>query len=159
SPHHHDRSLRAILQTRPPDGPSRMVHTVMKIIPFVAATICFSATIVPVAAQSNYPEKSIRLIYGAPPGSDLVAGIYAEELAKRGGKPVVVDNVTGAGGNIAADRLAKAPSDGYTIGILPSANVIMSPLLYRNLSYDPAKDFVPVTQLFGFPNMLLLNND
>ena len=77
----------------------------MKIIAFVAAAMCFSGTIVPVAAQSNYPNKSIRLIYDSLPGADLVARIYADELAKIGGKPVVVENVTGAGGTIAADRL------------------------------------------------------
>jgi tripartite-type tricarboxylate transporter receptor subunit TctC len=131
----------------------------MKIIAFAAAAICFSATIVPVTAQSNYPDKGIRLIYDSLPGADLVARIYADELAKIGGKPVVVENVTGAGGTIAADRLAKAPSDGYTIGMFAVSSVVIGPLLYPKLSYDPAKDFLPVTQVFGFPNLLLVNND
>jgi tripartite-type tricarboxylate transporter receptor subunit TctC len=146
----------------PTDAAARRAFSrgaIMKIIAFGAAAICFSSTIVPVAAQSNYPNKSIRLIYDSLPGADLIARIYADELAKIGGKPVVVDNVTGAGGRIAADHLAKALPDGYSIGMLPSATVIMSPLLYAKLSYNPAKDFVPVTQVFGFPNLLLVNND
>jgi tripartite-type tricarboxylate transporter receptor subunit TctC len=144
----------------PPDNPKSFGNrTLMKVIAFVAAALCFSATSVPLSAQSNYPNRNIRLIYGFPPGADAIIRVYADELSKIGGKPVVVDNITGAGGNIAADRLAKAPSDGYTIGILPAANVIMSRLLYTKLSYDPAKDLVPVSQVFGYPNLLLVNND
>jgi tripartite-type tricarboxylate transporter receptor subunit TctC len=115
--------------------------------------------IAPVGAQTSYPDKSIRLVYGFPAGADLVARIYADKLAEAFGKPVVVDNVTGAAGNIGADRLAKAPPDGYTIGILGSANVTTNTILYRKLPYDPVKDLVPVTQIFGYPNLLLVNND
>src|SRR5260370_21488536 len=108
------------------------------------------APIAPVGAQPNYPNKSIRLVYGFPAGADLAARIYADKLAEAFGKHVVVDNVTGAAGNLAADRLAKAPPDGYTIGILGSANVTTNTILYKRLPYDPVKDLIPVTQIFGY---------
>jgi tripartite-type tricarboxylate transporter receptor subunit TctC len=117
------------------------------------------AGIVSASAQTSYPEKSIRLLYGFPPGNDLVTRIFADKLAEALGKPVVVDNVTGAAGNIAADRTAKAAPDGYTIGVLTGANITINPTLYKKLPYDRAKDLIPVSLIFGYPNILLINND
>jgi len=131
----------------------------MKPITLAAACTLIASSIVTVSAQSNYPERNIRLIYGFPPGADTVTRIYADKLAETFGKPIVVENVTGAAGNIAADRVAKAPSDGYTIGILTGANVTMNAILYKKLPYDPETDFIPVTQMFGYPNLLLVNNE
>jgi tripartite-type tricarboxylate transporter receptor subunit TctC len=111
------------------------------------------------AAQSNYPEKSIRLIYGFPAGSDTATRIFADKFAEALGKPVIIDNVTGVAGNIAADRTAKAVPDGYTIGMLTGANITINATLYKKLPYDPVKDLVPVSLIFGYPNLLLLNND
>jgi tripartite-type tricarboxylate transporter receptor subunit TctC len=71
----------------------------------------------------------------------------------------VVDNITGAAGNIAADRVAKALPDGYTIGILAAANVVINPFLYKKLPYNPTRELIPVTQLYGYPNLLLINNE
>ena len=86
------------------------------------------------------------------------ARILAERLGEALGKPVVVENVTGAGGNIAADRLAKAAPDGYTIGVLAAANVVVNGSLYKKLAYDPIKDLAPITQVYGYPNVLVVNN-
>jgi tripartite-type tricarboxylate transporter receptor subunit TctC len=124
---------------------------------FIAAFF-FVAT-VPAIAQTNYPERNIRLIFGFPPGSDLMTRILADKLAEAFGKPVVVENVTGAAGNIAADRVAKALPDGYTIGVLANSNVVINVSLYRQLSFDPARELAPITQLFGYPNVLVVNND
>jgi tripartite-type tricarboxylate transporter receptor subunit TctC len=110
-------------------------------------------------AQSNYPEKNIRLIYGFPPGSDIFARLFADKLAEAFGKPVIVDNVIGAAGNIAADRTAKAAPDGYSIGMLHAASIVINVSLYSRLPYDPMKDLVPVTQVFGFPLLLVTAND
>jgi tripartite-type tricarboxylate transporter receptor subunit TctC len=131
----------------------------MRLISFAAVWAIIAASILPVVAQTNYPERNIRLLYGFPPGNDLVARIYAEKLGESLGKPVIIDNLTGAGGNIAADRTAKARPDGYTIGLLPSANIIINTIVYRKLPYDPVNDLTPVTQIFGYPNLLVVNNE
>src|SRR5215813_9203042 len=115
------------------------------------------AAIIAASAQTNYPEKNIRLLYGFPAGNDLVTRIFADKLAEALGKPVVVDNVTGAGGNIAADRTAKAAPDGYTVGVLIAANITINPTLYKKLPYDPVKDLVPVSLIFEYPSVLVIN--
>ena len=111
------------------------------------------------AAQTTYPEKSIRIIVGFPPGgqSDTVARLLGQKLAEAWGKPVVIDNVTGAAGNIAADRVAKAAPDGYTLGLLASPQLVINPSLYK-LAYDSVKDFAPISQVAVSPTMLVVNN-
>jgi tripartite-type tricarboxylate transporter receptor subunit TctC len=88
------------------------------------------------AAQTSYPEKPIRLVVGFPPGSQAD---------------------TGAAGNIAADRVAKAAPDGYTLGLLGEVQIVINPSLYK-LAYDPVRDFAPVSQVTVYPNMLVAHN-
>ena len=126
-------------------------------VAMLAASI--AASTLSAAAQPNYPDRTIRLLYGFPAGNDTVARIYADKLAEALGKPVIVENVTGAAGNIAADRTAKAAPDGYTLGLLTGANITINVTLYRKLPYDPVKDLVPVSLIFGYPNVLLVAND
>ncbi len=111
------------------------------------------------AAQTTYPEKPIRLIVGFPPGSqsDAVARLLGQRLAESLGQPVLVDNAAGAGGNIAADRVAKAAPDGYTLGLLAQPQLAINPSLYK-LAYDPVKDFAPVSQVSAVPTMLVVHN-
>jgi tripartite-type tricarboxylate transporter receptor subunit TctC len=111
------------------------------------------------AAQSSYPEKPIRIIVGLPPGSlpDTIARLLGQELAGALGRPVLIDNVLGAAGNIAADRVAKAAPDGYTLGLLSQTQIVVNPSLYK-LPYDPAKDFAPVSQVTVSSNILVVNN-
>lgn len=110
------------------------------------------------AAQERYPESPIRLVVGFPPGSqpDIVARLLAKQLNETLGQPVVVENIAGAAGNIAAERLAKAAPDGYTVGLLSQTHIVINPHLYR-LGYDPVKDFAPVSQLTVSPNVLVVN--
>jgi tripartite-type tricarboxylate transporter receptor subunit TctC len=112
------------------------------------------------AAQTNYPDKPIHVIVGFPAGSppDTFARLFGQRLTADWGKPVVVENITGAGGSIAAERVAKAAADGYTLGVLTEAQLVVNPGLYT-LAYDPLKDFAPVSQLFASPNILAVNND
>ncbi|MEW6455074.1 MAG: tripartite tricarboxylate transporter substrate-binding protein, partial [Pseudomonadota bacterium] len=93
----------------------------------------------------NYPNRAINYIVPSSPGSspDIVGRIMAEALAKILGQPVVVLNRAGAGGTIAAAVTAKADPDGYTV-LQANANHAFSHTLYKNLSYDLEKDFVPV---------------
>ena len=110
------------------------------------------------SAQTNYPEKPIRMVVGFPPGGtqDTVARLLGQKFAEALGKPVVIENVTGAAGNIAADRLAKATADGYTLGLM-GEGIVINPSLYQ-LAVDPAKDFTPISQVTAQPNMLVVNN-
>jgi len=111
------------------------------------------------AAQTTYPEKPIRMVVGFPPGNqqDTIARLFGQKLADAWGKPVVIDNVAGAGGNIGAERVAKAAPDGYTLGVLGQTQIVIRPSLYK-LAYDPVKDFAPVSQLNVSPTMLVLHN-
>jgi len=111
------------------------------------------------AAQSNYPEKSIRLVVGFPPGSsvDIVARLLGQRLTEALGKPLVVENVAGAAGNIAAERVARAVPDGYTLALAANAQIIINPSLYK-LSFDPVKDFAPVSQVYVSPSILVVHN-
>lgn len=111
-----------------------------------------------VAAQTNYPEKPIRMIVGFPPGSapDTVARLLSEKFAEAWGKAVTTENVPGAAANIAADRIAKAAPDGYTLGLL-GQSIVVNPSLYK-LAYDPVKDFAPVSQVAVSPYILVVHN-
>ena len=111
------------------------------------------------AAQSNYPEKSIRLVVGFPPGSsaDIVARLLGQKLAQALGKPLVVENVAGAAGNIAAERVARAAPDGYTLALAANAQIIINPSLYK-LPFDPVRDFAPISQVYVSPNILVVHN-
>ncbi len=111
------------------------------------------------AAQTTYPEKPIRMVVGFPPGSsvDTFGRLISQKLAEALGKPVVVDNITGAAGNIAADRVAKAAPDGYTLGLLSQAQLAVNPSLYK-VAFDPLKDFAPVSQVAMTTLMLVVHN-
>jgi len=130
----------------------------MKGIAILALAIAVLAWAGGPPALAAYPEKPIHLVVGFPPGSqpDIVARLVARDLAQAMGQAVVVDNVTGAAGNIAADRVAKAAPDGYTIGLLSQTHIVVNPSLYK-LAYDPVKDFAPVTQVAVSPNLLVVS--
>ena len=100
----------------------------------------------------------MRILVGFSPGvaPDVTARLLADRLAEAWGKPVVVENVTGAGGNIAADRVAKAPPNGYTLGMVGNGSLVFSPSMYERLSFDPLKDFAPITQVFVAANLLVV---
>jgi tripartite-type tricarboxylate transporter receptor subunit TctC len=117
------------------------------------------ATTFAALAETEYPERTIRMLFGYAPGVDVVARLLADKLTDVFGKPVIIDNITGAGGAIAADRVAKAVPDGYTIAVLAGGNIVVNASLYRKLPYDPLKDLAPVTQVYAYPNVLSVNND
>ena len=115
----------------------------------------------PALAQGSYPEQTVRILVGFSPGvaPDVTARILAEKLSAAWTRPVVVENITGAGGNIAADRLAKAPPNGYTLGMVGNGSLVFSPAMYEKLSYDPQKDFAPITQVFVAANVLVVPSE
>ena len=109
-------------------------------------------------SQPAYPDKAVKIIVGFTPGvaPDLAARILAEKLSEAWGKPVVVENVTGAGGNIGAERVVRAAPDGYTLGMVGNGSLIFSPSMYERLAFDPVKDFAPISQIFVAANALVV---
>ncbi len=110
------------------------------------------------SAVADWPERPIHILVGFTAGTapDVAARILADKFADAWGKPVVVDNISGAGGNIACDRVAKAPPDGYTLVMCGNGSLVVSPSLYDKLPYDPMKDFAPITQVFVAANLVVV---
>jgi len=112
-------------------------------------------------AQTTYPDQTIRILVGFTPGvaPDITSRVLGEKLTEVWGKPVVVENVTGAGGNLAVERVAKAAPDGYTLVMGGNSALVISPSLLARLPYDPMKDFAYITQVFTVANILVVRND
>ena len=98
------------------------------------------------ASAQAWPAKPIRIVVGFPPGgaADQIARLVAQPLQDTLGQPVVVENKTGAGGNVAGDAVAKSPPDGYTLLMSSGGMVSVNPHIYAKMSFDPAKDLTPV---------------
>ncbi|MFC7538850.1 Bug family tripartite tricarboxylate transporter substrate binding protein [Siccirubricoccus deserti] len=113
----------------------------------------------PAAAQAPWPHRPITILGGFPggAGTDIYARRLAEPLARALGQPVVVDNRSGAGGNIASDAVAKARPDGYLFLIGTAGTHAINATLYRSLPFDPLRDVTHVTLLGDVPNVLLVN--
>ena len=111
------------------------------------------------ALAQSYPTKPIRFVVGFPAGSitDVMARILAEHVKNRLGQPVLVENKAGANGVLGATEVARTQPDGYTVLVSNSSTITVNPLLYRNLQYVPAKDFVPVVLVTAAPFVLVIN--
>ncbi len=107
------------------------------------------------AAAQGFPNRPVKLVVSFPPGAgtDVVARLVAHDLQEMMGQPVVVENRPGAAGNIAAEIVAKAPADGYTL-LVNNSTFAANVALFPNLRFDPVKDFVPVTILGSAPMMI-----
>lgn len=112
-------------------------------------------------AQSVYPGKPIQLIVGYAPGggTDLLARVVASKMAEGLGQPVVIENKVGAQSIIAAQYVARANPDGYTLLLGPSGPVSMNPALYSKLPYAPLRDFAPISLLGSFPLILAVGQN
>jgi tripartite-type tricarboxylate transporter receptor subunit TctC len=110
------------------------------------------------AAAQAYPSKPIRIMVAFPPGgpTDIIARLVSPKMSELLCQPVVVENVTGAGGNIATGRVAKSDPDGYTI-LLHSSGFAVNPALSSNAGYDPQKDFLPIAVVASQPNVIIVN--
>jgi len=113
----------------------------------------------PNAGAQEYPTKPIRLVITYPPGgnTDLVGRALALKLGEFMGQQVVVDNRGGAGGVLGSMITAQSAPDGYTIMLGTSAGMVINPLLSRKLTYDPVKDFAPVSMVVIVPQLLVIN--
>ncbi len=122
-----------------------------------AALACVALVIAPVQAQ-EFPSRSIRVIVPFSPGGavDGPMRLVAQELGKRLGQSVVVENRPGAGATIGTEAVAKAPADGYTLLLASQTNAI-SATLYPNLSFDPIEDFAPITLIGREPGVVVVH--
>jgi tripartite-type tricarboxylate transporter receptor subunit TctC len=120
------------------------------------AALALAAPLLSVA--QDYPNKPIRLVVPFGPGTttDIIARVYAEALAKPLGQSIVVENKSGAGGNIGADLVAKAPADGYTLVLGTVGTHAINPGLYRRMPYDALKDFAPIGFAGYTPTLLVV---
>lgn len=122
--------------------------------------LCFAAVLAPgVLHAQAYPSKPIRLVVGFAPGgsTDVTARLIGQALSERLGQPLIVENRPGAGGNIAAESVARAEPDGYTLFFASSGTVVTNPSLYKNIPFDTLKDFAPISQTAFIPNLLVVN--
>jgi len=112
-------------------------------------------------AQAGFPSRTVTLTVGFAPGggTDTAARIVAKKLTQDLGQAVVVENRAGAGGNIAAQQIATATPDGYTISLSSVGPLSVSPSLYKELPYDPRRDIAPLTMGMVFPNVFVVNVD
>ena len=108
------------------------------------------------ASAADYPQKPIRMVVAYPAGgsTDMIARLYAEKLGQELKQSVVVDNRPGAATNIGADAVAKARPDGYTLGVGFNGPIAFGPFMYKKMSYDPARDLLPVVLTTSQPNVL-----
>ncbi|MBC7728066.1 MAG: tripartite tricarboxylate transporter substrate binding protein [Microbacteriaceae bacterium] len=130
----------------------------MKLLKSLLLATTFAALSATAGAQ-GFPTKPIRLVVTFPAAGapDLLARLFADKA--QFGQPVVIDNVPGAGGNIGADKVAKAPADGYTLVMGTVGTHSINGAVYSKMSYDMVKDFTPVAHVASAPNLLVVTND
>lgn len=128
---------------------------------FLAGVAMACLFALPAGAQDNYPSKPIRMIVSFAVGgpTDIVARVMGARMAEILGQQVIIDNRPGAGGNLGADMVAKAPPDGYTLLMATVSTHAINPLLYKKIPYDPVKDFTPIGQVGVTPSVLAVHKD
>ncbi len=134
-----------------------VVRTALLAASFAAA----SALLAPAVSAQEYPNRPIRLIvpFGPGGGSDYVGRLVAQKLTEQMGQTVVVDNRAGAASLVGTEIVARAAPDGYTLLLGSASALTVSPVLYKNLPYDPVKSFVPVIQMLRGPFILAVRSD
>ncbi len=112
-------------------------------------------------SQPTWPTKPVKIIVPFAPGgtTDLLARAMASELSRAFGQSFIVENKTGAGGNVGADAVAKAPADGYTLLMGTVGTHGINVALYDKMPFDPVKDFAPITLVAGVPNVMVMNTE
>ncbi len=126
--------------------------------PWIAVALLALGLPSPLLAQ-DYPTKTVTIVVPLAPGTgmDIIARLYAEQLAKSLGKPVIVENKPGAGFIVATQQVLAAPADGHTLLIGAPSNASYNPILYKNLTYDPEKDLVPISHYLISPFILVVS--
>ena len=113
------------------------------------------------AFAKDFPSRNITIIVPQPPGggTDIISRVIGQQLSQQLGVPVVIENRAGAGTVVGTEAAAKAEPDGYTLLAGLTANMAVNPSLFKNLGYDPIRDFTPVGMMAEFPFVLVVSND
>jgi len=132
------------------------VKNLRRLVALLAVALPFASE----APAQSYPSRLITFVVPFPAGgsADTLARLIGAQLSERWKQPVVVENKPGAGGNLGTDYVAKAAPDGYTLLMSPSS-IAIAPHLYTKLSFDPVKDFVPVTLVGSIPMVVVVTPD
>ena len=111
------------------------------------------------AFAQTYPSKPIRIIVPFAPGgtSDILARALGPRITEAMGQPVIIENKTGANGNVGADFVAKSPPDGYTMLLSDVGALSINPSVYTNMPFDPVKDFSPIVMVSYSPHVLAVH--
>jgi tripartite-type tricarboxylate transporter receptor subunit TctC len=130
-----------------------------KIVAAVAAALCLSCLALTPSLAQNWPQKPIRVIVPFPAGggTDFVGRLVADRLSKVLNQPIFVENRGGANGAVGLEALKQSDADGYTLGFTSDTPMTVNPWLYKDLAYDPLKDFVPIATAVRLPGMLAAN--
>jgi len=129
--------------------------------PFLAIAVTLSFGAAPMRAQTNYPERAVKIIVPIGPGGsyDLVGRALADALSKRLGQSFFVENKPGAGTVVGTQAAAQSEGDGYTLVVGGLSNMAFNSALYSNLAYDPLRDFVPVAMVYRFGYVMVGRKD
>jgi tripartite-type tricarboxylate transporter receptor subunit TctC len=121
------------------------------------ATLALAATATPALAQGSYPDKPVKIVVAFTAGgpTDVVARLIGQKLSTKWGQQVIVDNKPGAAGLLGSELVAKAPADGYTLLMATAGNLTVNQHLYKNMKFDPVKDFAPIAQTAGVDFVLV----
>ena len=130
--------------------------TILALLAALPATLAATAAH---AQAGGFPAKPVRIVVGFAPGgsTDITGRVMAQRFTDQIGQPVVVENRPGAGGNVGAEAVARAPADGYTLMLTSIAIQGIGPALYPKLPFDALRDFTPITQLTAIPNVLAVH--
>jgi tripartite-type tricarboxylate transporter receptor subunit TctC len=131
------------------------MEVALRLVFVFAAMLCLATP----ASAEEYPARPIRIIVPVSPGgiTDIVARVAADYITARSGQPVVVENRTGAGGNLGVEAVAKAAPDGYMLTVCATAQIAINPFTSRHMDFDPLKDLVPVAPIAEAPQFLVVN--
>lgn len=125
----------------------------------IALVFAASSALATAAAQEAFPSRLVKVIIPFPPGStlDLFTRTMTELMAQKWGQPVVIENISGGGGNVGTERFVRSPPDGYTLVFAPPGPFTINPLLYGDAAPDPTK-FTPISIMARVPNVLTTRN-
>ena len=127
----------------------------------IAIALAFLACMISTSPAQTWPAHPVRLVVNFPPGgaADLLARLIGQSLSEAFGQPVVVENKGGANGNIGGEMVARSAPDGYTLLMSSGGMVAINPHLYATMSFDPAKDLVPVASVARVPFYLVVRTE
>jgi tripartite-type tricarboxylate transporter receptor subunit TctC len=129
---------------------------VSKIAKFIVVGAALCCGVAHAAGADDYPSRPIRLIVPAAPGgiSDILARLLSENLNRTFGQSLIVENHSAAGGNLGVEMVAEAAPDGYSLSLIQVGNVAINPYLYKDLSFDPLHDLLPVAAVASSPQIV-----